>query len=263
MMPRHLTQNMTLTNLLAGFIAVIATSASWVPSYAQGDDGPVDKKAIGILKAMSDYLGDSETISFRTKTFFDVVQKSGIKIKTGRSSTVLLKRPENLYIHAEGEDGSASTIWFDGSKLTRWRRDANEVMTIDFEGTTDAMLDHVIDEYDAQIPFADLLGSDVNKTLGEDIVSAEYIGVRMVGGVPCHQLSFESVGADWQIWIQADANPVPRRFAITYVNLPEKPEFLAALDRWSLDGEVADYHFAPSIPEGAKKVAFGQPKSSQ
>lgn len=133
-MPRHLPQNMTLTILLAGFIAVIATSASWVPSYAQGDDGPVDKKAIGILKAMSDYLGDSETISFRTKTFFDVVQKSGIKIKTGRSSTVLLKRPENLYIHAEGEDGSASTIWFDGSKLTLWRRDANEVMAIDFKG---------------------------------------------------------------------------------------------------------------------------------
>lgn len=256
MMPRHLPQNMTLTNLLAGFIAVIATSASWVPSYAQGDDGPVDKKAIGILKAMSDYLGDSETISFRTKTFFDVVQKSGIKIKTGRSSTVLLKRPENLYIHAEGEDGSASTIWFDGSKLTLWRRDANEVMTIDFEGTTDAMLDHVIDEYDAQIPFADLLGSDVNKTLGEDIVSAEYIGVRMVDGVPCHQLSFESVGADWQIWIETDSTPVPRRFVIDFVGDDSKPQYMARMDAWSIDGELEDFNFVAAVPESVEQVEF-------
>jgi hypothetical protein len=39
-----------------------------------------------------------------------------------------------------------------------------------------------------------------------------------VDGVPCHQLSFESPGADWQIWIEADSTPVPRRFVIDFVD---------------------------------------------
>lgn len=255
-MPRHVAQNTSLKILFAGVMAVIATSASWLPSYAQDDDGPVDKRAIDILKGMSDYLGDSETISFRTKSFFDVVRKSGIKIKTGRSGAVLLKRPGDLYIHAEGEDGSASTIWFDGSKLTLWRRDANEVMAIDFEGTTDAMLDHVIDEYDAQIPFADLLSSDVNKTLGKDILSAEYIGVRIIDGVPCHQLSFESVGADWQIWIEADSTPVPRRFVIDFVGDASKPQYMARMDAWSIGLDIEDFNFVAAVPEGVEKVEF-------
>jgi len=56
----------------------------------------MDEKALTVLKSMSDYLGGNETISFRAKTFFDVVEKAS------RESSVLLKRPNDLYIYAEG-----------------------------------------------------------------------------------------------------------------------------------------------------------------
>lgn len=216
----------------------------------------MDEKALTILKGMSDYIGGSETLSFRTKTFFDVVEESGIKIKAGRASTVLLKRPKHLYIEAEGDDGSATTIWFDGSKLTLWRRDANEVMSLDFEGATDAMLDHVIEEYDAQIPLADLFYSDLNKTFGEDLISAEYVGVRLIDGVKCHQLSFESPGADWQIWIEADSTPVPRRFVIDFVAEDNKPQYMAQMDAWSIGGEIEDFNFVAAVPESVEQVEF-------
>jgi hypothetical protein len=255
-MPRHLSRNTIPKMLLAGLMAAIVAPISWVPSYAQDGNGSMDEKALGIFKAMSDYLGGSETISFRTKAFFDVVRESGIKIKTGRSSTVLLRRPEDLYIHAEGENGTATTIWFDGSKTTLWRRDANEVMAIDFKGPTDAMLDYVIDEHDAQIPLADLLYSDVNKTLGEDLLSAEYIGIRVVDEVPCHQLSFESPGADWQIWIEADSTPVPRRFVIDFVDDDSKPQYMARMDAWSIGRDIEDFNFVAAVPESVEQVEF-------
>jgi hypothetical protein len=229
---------------------------SWAPAFAQDDEGVMDEKALSIFKAMSDYLGSSQTISFRTKAFFDVVEESGIKIKTGRASTVLLKRPNDLYIHAEGEDGSATTVWFDGSKVTLWRQDVNQVMSLDFEGPTDAMLDHVIDEYDAELPLADLFYSDLNKTLGEDMLSAEYVGLRTVDGVPCHQLSFESPGADWQIWIEADSTPVPRRFVIDFVDDNNKPQYMARMDAWSIGGDIEDYNFVAAVPDSVEEVEF-------
>lgn len=255
-MSRLALHNWALRLLMASFFAAAVAAMSWAPASAQDEKGPMDEKALTILKTMSEYLGGSETISFRAKTFFDVVQESGIKIKAGRASTVRLKRPEHLYIHAEDDDGGATTIWFDGSKLTLWRRDANEVMSLDFEGATDAMLDHIIEQYDAQIPLADLLYSDVKKTLGEDLLSAKYVGVRLVDGVECHQLSFESPGADWQIWIEADSTPVPRRFVVDFIAEDNKPQYMAQMDAWSIGAEIEDFNFIGAVPESVEQVEF-------
>jgi hypothetical protein len=118
------------------------------------------------------------------------------------------------------------------------------------------MLDQVIEEYDAQLPLADLFYSNINKTLGEDIVSAEYVGLRMVDGVPCHQLSFESLGADWQIWIEADSTPLPRRFVIDFVADDNKPQFMAQMNAWSIGGDIEDFNFTAAFPESVEEVEF-------
>jgi hypothetical protein len=131
-------------------------------------------------------------------------------------------------------------------------------MTLDFAGGTDKLLDELTDTYDFQIPLADLLYTDINKALGGDIISSEYVGLRNVDGVPCHQLSFESGGADWQIWIEADATPVPRRYVIDFVTEENKPQFMANLDAWSLGGVFDDFTFKAAMPEGVKQVEFGK-----
>ena len=255
----------SLTNLRIIILAGLLTFHSMLATYpALGQEtGPIDANAMQVLEGMSNHLAQAKSLSVRAQTLFDDVRKSGIKIKSARVVRLILRRPNSLRALSIGDSGAARSVWFDGTKFTVLQRDTNEVMELDFSGNIDGLLDELIDKHEAQLPLADLLYSNIAKGFKESIISAEYIGTKLVDGVKCHHLSFESTGADWQIWIQADANPVPRRFAITYVNLPEKPEFLAALDRWSLDGEVADYHLAPSIPEGAKTVAFGHPKSSQ
>lgn len=239
--------------------AAIAISISFLaaaPSFAQDDKGPMDEKALSTLKAMSDYLRSADTVSFRTKAFFDVVRESGIKIKTGRASTVMIKRPNHLHVEAVGDDGYAITAWFDGKKLTVWRRTANEVMHLEFSGSTDQMLDHLVEKHEVQLPLADILYSDLDSTFRDNLVSAEYIGLRTVDGVPCHQLSFESTGADWQIWIEADSTPVPRRYAIDFVTLEHKPQFLAQFDAWSINPEIDDSLYEGAVPQGVNEVQF-------
>lgn len=255
MFPRTL-GNRSSMFLFAGVFAVIFTAMTWTSAKAQDEQGIMDEKAITVLKSMSDYLGASETISFRARTFFDVVRESGIKIKSGRASSVSLKRPKYLNIEAEGDDGSGATIWYDGSKLTIWRRDWNNVMSLDISGTTDEMLNHLIDEYDAQIPLADFFYSDISKTFKEDLLSAEYIGVRLVDGVECHQLSFESPGVDWQIWIEADATPVPRRFVMDFVDEENRPQYMVQMSGWSIGGELEDYKFVAAFPDSVHQVDF-------
>lgn len=220
--------------------------------------GPMDEKAMQILLGMSDYLAKAETASFRVRTFYDQVRKSGIKIKVAREGNVLLKRPGALHVESIADNGAARTVWYDGAKLTVWDRHVNQVKTLDFKGTTDALIDYLDDKYQVNLPVADLLFSNVGDALKETIISSEYLGTRTVQSVKCHHLSFESTGADWQIWIEADATPLPRRFVVTYVNDKSEPQFLAQLDRWSIGGDTDASMFKAAVPESAKTVPFGK-----
>jgi len=242
-------------------VAVLLLAGAFASAPAQSQEqkaGPMDEKAMQVLQGMSDYLAGAKTLSFRARTLFDEVRKSGIKIKSARTMRVVMQRPNSLRVLTITDDGSARSSWYDGSKLTVLMRDTNQVMELDYKGTIDSLLNELIEKHDVQLPLADLLSSDIAKNFKENLVSAEYLGIKVVNGIKCQHLSFESTGADWQIWVQADATPVPRRFAISYVNAPEKPEFLASFSRWSIDGKPADDQFKASIPESAKKVPFGK-----
>jgi hypothetical protein len=219
-----------------------------------------DEKALAVLKGMSDYLAGATSVSFRARTFYDVVQESGIKIKVGRMVRVRLRRPDRLQATAIRDDGDATTVWFDGAQFTVWRRAANQTMNLKLSGTTDQLIDELVEKHEVQLPLADLLYSNVNDTFSKDMVSSEYLGLREVDGVPCHHLSFESTGADWQIWIEADATPVPRRFAIDFVTQDHQPQFFAQLDAWSVGGVIEDFHFKAAVPEGVEEVPFAAKK---
>ena len=241
-----------LTHIAALALLTVLFSA---PAGAQ-KAGPTDKSAMQILQGMSDYLGKAGTISFRARTFVDQVRKSGIKVKAARQGRILLKRPNQLHVQSVADNGAVRSVWFDGSNLTVVDRHLNQYKTLAFKGTTDALLDHLADKYQVNLPISDLLFSDVGKALKESIISSEYLGVRTVQGVKCHHLSFESTGADWQIWIEADKTPLPRRFAITYVNTKGEPQYLAQLDRWSIGEQTAASQFKAVVAKSAKEVPF-------
>jgi hypothetical protein len=187
-----------------------------------------------------------------------VVQKSGIKFKAAREVELSLKRPNQIHAEMLDDAGNAGSVWYDGSKLTVWRRSDNEFMTLELAANTDQLLDELIDKYEFQIPIADLLYSQVSKALGENLISSEYIGMRVVDGVPCHHVSFESEGADWQMWIQADSTPLPRRFVIDYVTTENQPQFMAQLDAWSVGREFDESDFKVVLPQDVKQVEFGK-----
>jgi len=240
-------------------VLLLANALASVPVRAQKEKaGPMDAKAMQILQGMSDYIARAKTLSFRARALFDEVRESGIKIKSASTIQVVMQRPSSFRILTITDSGAARSSWFDGSKLTVLMRDTNQFMELDYKGTIDGLLDELLDKHEFQLPLADLVYSDIAKNFKENLISAEYLGIKLVNGIKCNHLSFESAGVDWQIWVQADATPVPRRFAISYLNDAEKPEFLASFSRWSIDGKAVEEQFKASIPASAKKVPFGK-----
>jgi hypothetical protein len=148
-------------------------------------------------------------------------------------------------------------MWYDGSTLALLYQEENEYSMVKVPDTIDAMLDHLIDNYEVPIPMADFFYGDVYKAFFDYLISGAYMGQRLVDGVVCHHLSFESTGVDWQLWVEVGEKPLPRRFVITYLNLRGEPEYFAGMT-WDLNPQLDQAMFQFTPPEGAKEVPFGK-----
>ncbi len=78
----------------------------------------------------------------------------------------------------------------------------------------------------------------------------------LVDGTAAHHLSFESLRAEFQIWVQLGATPLPLRYEITYVDIESQPEFLSRFTNWVIDGPIDDWAFKAVVPADAKKEEF-------
>ena len=94
----------------------LATQVAW----AQEDETAsteLEPEALAVLKSMADYLGAAETFSYSSVSGYDVVQDSGIKVEFGKSSRVLVGRPDRLRLESQRRDGLRSVMVFDGENL--------------------------------------------------------------------------------------------------------------------------------------------------
>jgi hypothetical protein len=94
----------------------------------------------------------------------------------------------------------------------------------------------------------------------ENVQRGVYLGIHDAAGVLCHHLSFEQATIDWQIWIDAGKQPLPRKLVITYKTEDEVPQYSVTIRKWNVQAKLPDSIFAFTPPEGATRVelvAFG------
>lgn len=237
--------------LAAGLIAVAGLVATLTPAHAGQEFAP---RAMEVLKAMSATLAGAKTLTVRSTSLFDAVQPGGIAIKVSQEVHVQLKRPNKLNARVQRDDGSRRHLWFDGKSATVYDPDENSYSVVEVRTNLDGMFRKLDDEYGLDVPLSDLLLSDPYTAFEEHLISAAYLGKRMIEGVEAHHLSFESSGTDFQLWVTADERALPLRFAINYVTEAGEPGFLAMIGDWRLAPYVDEGAFVFHPPEGAKKV---------
>lgn len=226
--------------------------------------GYMDEKAVAVMKNMSKYLSKAQSLGFEVTTLYDHILKSGIKIKYSKKSEIFVKRPNKFLALILSDDRKRRRISFDGNILTRLMVNENTYQELNYSGDTDKVIDYLIDNYNVDLPLADFLYNDIAGTFRKHIISAEYMGERMVDGVPCHHLSFESTGADWQLWVQTGNYPIPLRFSIQYIHVKELPEFIAIFKNWRVNLTLKEDIFNFVTPVGAKQVELNKtPNSTQ
>ena len=233
--------------VLVGTILIM--SFSFMPhAKAQGAE------AVRILKAMSDYVTSQKSLSITFDSDIEVITSGLQKIQFTSSGQVQLSRPDKLRASRTGGYTDVEFV-FDGKTLTMNNKDANDFAQIESPGSVDQLIDLLRDKHGVTAPGADLLLSNAFDVMMADVIDSAHIGKGVIDGVECEHLAFRNVDTDWQIWIEAGARPIPRKYVITNKAVAAAPQYTLRIKEWRTEVPADAFAFRPA--QGAKKVALG------
>ena len=221
----------------------------------------VDPRADELVRQMSDRLARATSFALEAEEVHDEVPEQSPRRQLTNLRHVALRRPDRLVGDAAG-DGINRSFWYDGKTFSALDKEQNVWAGGVVPATVDEALDWVFDQTGTVVPLADFLYADTYARLMGDVQRGVYLGIHEAAGVPCHHLSFEQATIDWQLWIDAGPEPLPRKLVIAYKTEDEVPQYTVTIRKWNLQARLPDALFAFAPPQGATRidvVAFGGP----
>lgn len=230
-----------MTANIPRIMAVLITAALTSAAAAQ-DDKLIEPKADELLRQMSDFLTSQSAFSFEALIVEDQMLSNGQKIQVESIRRVSVLRPGSVRVASDG-DLEPWHCWYGNGTLSLMNNDTRNYATIEAPDEIDAMLDHLVEAYGMVIPLADVLVSDPYESAMRNTQVGYYVGLHEVNGAPCHHLAYRTGSVDWQIWINAEGDPLPRKLVIAFVTLAGHPQWSATFDNWDLSPRFEDGYF--------------------
>lgn len=215
----------------------------------------IDPEADRVLKEMSLRLAGLGSFAAEAEDTVDFVLDSGQKIQLSHRRWSKVRRPNKLAAEVDGDDAHRK-MWYNGETLTFLDADHNVYAVADAPGTIGETIEFVEKTLEIHVPLGDLLASDPYQVLTARVKSGTYLGRHRVGSRKCHHLAFTQEHVDWQIWIDAEGSPLPRKVLITYKKQPGQPQYTVVISKLEENPELTDEEFEFTPPEGATEVEF-------
>jgi len=216
----------------------------------------VEQAALDRLKALSDKLAAAKAFTYRSRSTVELPAKTGQFLTHFIESEVVLERPNKLVSKISG-DVSNFEFYYDGTTITALDPKKNLYATTAAPATIDAMLPFVTEKIGIDFPSADFMYSNPYAELTKDLTHAIVVGPAKVNGVACEHFAYMGPAANFELWIEAGENPLPRRVAVTYKTVENFPRFLVEYLDWNLKPKLSASQFALKKPAGAKQIEFG------
>ena len=213
----------------------------------------IEPRVQELMRRMSDRLGQVSALALEAEEVYDDVPADRPRTQLTSIRRVAMRRPDRLVSDAAG-DASNRALWYDGRTASSLDREQNVWTSGAVPPTVDGALDWVFDQTGTVIPLADFLYANVYDRMMGQVQRGVYLGVHEAAGVPCHHLSFEQATIDWQIWIDAGPEPLPRKLVIAYKTEDEVPQYSVTIRKWNVKADLPEALFRFVPPSGAKRV---------
>ena len=190
-----------------------------------------------------------EFFTLKVVSAFDEIEPGGVRVKRFITTDIAIQRPNRMALHVVYDDGTSRKVWYKGDALVLAAPDNRKYVQIDAPGSLDKLIEFMEEIVGFSPPVAYFLVSDIYRTHQSDLLSARYLGAREIDGRTLDHLSFESVGANWQIWLSEEEAPLLRRAEVEFIGTKGEPIIDVQVVEWNLEvvstGMMFDF-FAPS-----------------
>jgi hypothetical protein len=218
----------------------------------------LEPKAMNLLKAASDRLAGTKSMTFTAVASYEYPSQLGPPILYTVRYDVSLQRPDKLRVITPG-DGPASEFYYDGKSMMAYVPDENLVAVADAPPTIDGALKAAFDKADIYYPFTDLVVTDPYAALTDGAILAFYIGPSgTVGGAKTEMVAWANSDVFLQIWIGAD-DKLPRRVRAVYRTDPMGLRHELDLSNWQIDQDISADTFTSEKAKTASPMKFDSP----
>jgi len=239
-----------------GFAVVLLLSAPAARSQSDSNDAvPAEVKEV--LGRMGKTL-QGKDFSFQSDTLRAYAGSNGELLHIAHKAKIIAHRPDRLSLDITGDDGSAKML-YDGKALVIYGADRNEYGSIPVSGNLDEMLTTAETRFGVDMPLVDFFTGDPAKSFLDGVTSGGQVGKATIDGTPCRYLFFsQAPDLQLELWVEDNDKATPRRLIVTYLSLPGRPQFFAALSNWDFATPHADADFVFKAPNGAKQVELAR-----
>jgi hypothetical protein len=221
---------------------------------AETPKSAIDPQAVAALERMGAFLRTLKTMRVDAETTTDDVLDSGQKVKYSGMAQLKARRPDRLRIDV-ASDRKNEQIYYDGHSFTIFQPRTSYYATFDAPPTLDQLVTVAEQKYGLDLPLADLFYWGTERSGIRDIRSATRIGVSNVKGSECDHWAFHEADVDWELFIQRDGPPLPRKVVVTTITERTQPQYTAVLT-WDLSPKLDEHMFSFTPPAGAKRIEF-------
>jgi hypothetical protein len=246
---RKLRRSLLLPALLLGLAApVLAQDA---PAGQQ-----IDPEAKAVLDRMTSYIQSLQAYTIQAHGTRDEVIDHGFKLQHNESASLSVQRPNQMRAEVSGDLRNKEFV-YDGKTITIYSPDDNAYASGPATDKLGTLIGDLLDS-GVELPLIDVLYQATAGTLTEQVRTGRLVGDAEVEGVNCDHLIFRQADADWQLWVEKGARPLPRKIVITTRHEVGDPQFSSVLT-WNAQPRFTKGSFSFMPPKDAHKVAFVQP----
>ncbi len=238
-----------------GFDLVGRANAAETDARSVSNEAFIDSDAIRLLRQMGKYLGGARQFSFRADITFDEVLTNAQKIQYSGIASIEVHRPNKFHVSYSGDERQTQ-VFYDGKTIIIFDPERMFYTKTKVPPVIDAAIDKVFDQYGISVPIADLIYGDPYRTLIENVETGFLAGLSFIGGRPTVHLAFTQKEIDWQIWIEDQPRPLPRKLLITYKNETGSPQYTAILSGWNFQPRLSDSFAEFHPPIGSDEIQF-------
>lgn len=212
----------------------------------------IEPGARALAEAVAAKLQAAKTLRLTAKHTIDPALAVGSKLDKGPLE-ITVKRPNQFHVLQNAGDETRE-LAFDGKTVCvmhpQLKHHAIEPLKAD---TIEQFADQVAARFGFRPPVAELLSEDMVAQLLLHVSSAKVAGSGWVGLTPCTRLHFEQDGMTGDLWVGKKDN-LPRRYLLTYTDVPGRPTWDIRLSKWELDIAVNEALFTKRPAADSSRV---------